>query len=991
MLDLMKMPDCDLWHIAEKLSQLGVVSPAHRQPLESHSTVSEYLWDALSGNPHLIDLRQDNATQRTGELDNIAKTLFGENLNPEDRLRALYNIIELGSMARPDGKSAPMLSARYHVFMRPPQGVWVCLNLDCSGKQSHDNEGWSRIFASKRERCDACDALVYPLVVCRDCGQTYIKTSFGSSHYHGESIDDNDVTRYLTWKTPESNHALSNEDEEDEIRTANTSTLTVNTVKICLNCGREDPRNCCETPCITELLLTIEIEQSKTKGQRPKPLNKMNECLRCGTKAIQDTRVVTTISVNGSTPLSILTTELYRRLPAVSDKPGNGRKLLTFYDSRQGAARFAAFLQDIANGQHYDHIIPKVVEEIETNEHYLPNLDSTAQEAIQMGWDERLYHHDEELKSSLSLDRKRPNQNDRKMLGNLWRTIILSEFTTRRKRRQSLEALGVVGVKYFEEETDFDVTELASSLHFSEQQTRILIEFLLDDVRQSKAIKFPEGVNIDDVRFGRNVSNPRIVKSNAQKGEIPWIGKTDRHRRKRYVQKVIKNLGMNYEIRDAEQILSFVWDWLTQSEVFVGTPQHGYQLDFKSIFLSTQLDWCQCQQCQRLYARAAFISCPHPRCDGELRPADVSSIQSRNYFYQNMQRTIIPMRVEEHTAQLDPTKGRHYQDKFRDGDINVLSCSTTFEMGIDLGDLQSVVMSNVPPTVANYRQRSGRAGRRAGGAAFILTWADERPHDQVYFKDPIEIIEGRIKVPYIALENPIIEQRHMNAVLLSAFMRYRKASGYIELSKVAPFFEPTQTDRHYDALASWTNNRSDYIQGILSEFIIPTENYQLQVDSWLRGFEDDMQRIEAEYQKRYEYYTQQIESIIHRMKSDMSSSDLKSLQEKQTESLRLRERMNEDAIISFLSDKGVLPSYSFPLYTVELVLPMKHQTRGLRLQRDLKQAIRGMHRVPKLLQISTFGAAQGYASIVVIWYVLKNIQYVNTATTCESVKLKVNL
>lgn len=882
---------------------------------------------------------------RTGELHDIAENLFGDSLESIDRLRALYNLIELGSLARPDDKSASMASARYHVFMRPPQGIWVCLNPDCHGK--HENaQGWSRVFAMKRERCDSCNSLVYPLVVCRDCGQPYVQTWHADNCYHAEDVIGTGEKRYFLWREPKANLALANdedqyEDEETSLADqGNKANLKVEKHKFCLNCGKEDARQCCKNPVEVELYRVAEFEQ-KRNMTRLVPLTHLGECLRCG-GSVKDNEIATPVTISGSTPLSVLTTELYKRLPAISNHPGGGRKLLTFYDSRQGAAGFAAFLQDVNNEQHYNHIIPEVVRQIEVNKGYQPNFDTTVEEAVQFGWDERLYHHDETLKDKLSLDRKRPNQNDRSLLGNFWRTIILAEFTSRRKRRQSLETLGVVGVRYFEDESEFDVSELVPLLQMTPEQIKSVIEFLLDELRHSKVIDFPTGVSIDDERFGRNVSNPKIVIRNAQRSEIAWIGQTDRHRRKRYMQKVLKALGKPHDMQSVEQALTHIWNWLTASAIFVGTPQSGYQIDFNHVFLSAKLDWSQCQQCQRLYARRPASPCPHPRCEGSLKPVDVRDIQDRNYFYQNMQRGIIPMRVEEHTAQLSSDKGRKYQDEFRDGEINVLSCSTTFEMGIDLGDLQSVVMSNVPPTVANYRQRSGRAGRRAGGAAFILTWADERPHDQTYFKNPIQIIEGRVKVPYIALDNAIIEQRHMNAVLFSAYMRYRRDAGHGELSKVAPFFEPTRPERHFDELSRWMQNRSDVIRDIMHDFI-DSQRYQNDemIGTWLRGFDSAMKHADDEYQKRYTYYTQQIEGLLQRITSQLSQSESRSFRQSEDEFRKLRDRLNDEEAISFLSDKGILPSYSFPLHTVELILPVQsRQQAGLKLQRDLKQAIR---------------------------------------------------
>ena len=66
----------------------------------------------------------------------------------------------------------------------------------------------------------------------------------------------------------------------------------------------------------------------------------------------------------------------------------------------------------------------------------------------------------------------------------------------------------------------------------------------------------------------------------------------------------------------------------------------------------------------------------------------------------------IPMKVSEHTAQWGPRKAAEIQQQFMDGVVNVLSCSTTFELGVDVGDLQAVLMRNVPPTTANYIQRA---------------------------------------------------------------------------------------------------------------------------------------------------------------------------------------------------------------------------------------------------------------------------------------------
>lgn len=90
---------------------------------------------------------------------------------------------------------------------------------------------------------------------------------------------------------------------------------------------------------------------------------------------------------------------------------------------------------------------------------------------------------------------------------------------------------------------------------------------------------------------------------------------------------------------------------------------------------------------------------------------------------------IVVIVVKEHTAQLDRKKAKQYQQDFKNKKINILSCSTTFEMGIDIGDLETVFMRNVPPSPANYVQRAGRAGRRKDSAAYILTYCGTGSHD----------------------------------------------------------------------------------------------------------------------------------------------------------------------------------------------------------------------------------------------------------------------
>jgi hypothetical protein len=137
---------------------------------------------------------------------------------------------------------------------------------------------------------------------------------------------------------------------------------------------------------------------------------------------------------------------------------------------------------------------------------------------------------------------------------------------------------------------------------------------------------------------------------------------------------------------------------------------------------------------------------------------------------QDMRAGMLPIRFEEHTAQLTKSRGAAYQRAFTRGRINVLSCSTTFEMGIDVGDLSAVFLANMPPTVSNYRQRAGRAGRRADSTAFVLTFLGDQPHDRYFWNRPGDILFGRVHAPIIYRDNHPIRARHLRSEAFHRFL-----------------------------------------------------------------------------------------------------------------------------------------------------------------------------------------------------------------------------
>lgn len=334
-------------------------------------------------------------------------------------------------------------------------------------------------------------------------------------------------------------------------------------------------------------------------------------------------------------------------------------------------------------------------------------------------------------------------------------------------------------------------------------------------------------------------------------------------------------------------------------------------------------------------------------------------------------------RVEEHTAQLSTAKARIHQNLFSEGKINMLSCSTTFEMGVDLGDLNCVFLSNLPPSVANYRQRAGRAGRRAGSASLAVTYLGKSSHDQSNRYAPEKLMFGQVIRPKIYDDNVSYRSKHFRAEAFSRFLAYcQESEGNekgIKWRNCKDFFGDKVKNMKglIDRLEEWVNNQEEkvslqkYCEKLNGNKPIRIQNkeYNVAEDFVWQVLGIGTKGVDVDFYKDITCSLELSGPNIPPSKGCNMNQWNVPVAEKYKEMLEATRRLimegekeddDEDKnqwkidfilekeVTSFFSQNRVLPRYGFPCDVITLLPNSKDRTqyrRGIDLERDARQGL----------------------------------------------------
>ncbi|WP_422017660.1 DEAD/DEAH box helicase [Reyranella sp.] len=270
-------------------------------------------------------------------------------------------------------------------------------------------------------------------------------------------------------------------------------------------------------------------------------------------------------------------------------------------------------------------------------------------------------------------------------------------------------------------------------------------------------------------------------------------------------------------------------------------------------------------------------------------------------------------RSAEHSAQQDSGRLRRYEREFKAGRINILNCSTTMEMGVDIGAVSSVMMTNVPPSIANYRQRVGRAGRRGQAVALAFTFCKDRPLDSDAFRDPRAYLQRTLAAPKVTLSSRPIVQRHVNAFLLGNFMR--EHAGDALRMQIGAFLgcpldlkeaRPPKAERPVEGFIEWLQ-RPTTVSAFNDGLAILTQR------SILEGDQDLVADARAAIAALSNEFVAEWEGLVTLAKDEGLQNAGRSRM-----GVELR-RMCGEFLLGSLADRGFLPGHGFPTDVVSFM------------------------------------------------------------------------
>ena len=894
------------------------------QKLDASGSMPQKIRATLEGNELVAVLERECREPRSlAELAGVLKPRFqGGNVPNGERLteQEWRNLTEAYLLVGSAGteKDPPNLRPKLHTFFQGVYDVGLCMNPACR-----------TLVRDGSETCPKCQSAVRPAALCRTCGQDFVKVRFDEqdpiqTHPNEDFISD-EATGFIT---PYIHVEQADDDDDDDGEEAGKKSKARGKQPHTKARLRLVPKFVChQTGRVYEEMPSGNAASTVTIQHVMR--GRGNTCPVCNSTYARGD-ILTLLRSGAASSTSVIATHHLDKLPAEE------RKLLIFADNRQEAAHQAGYMGDRHRQFAVRHAIEHVVRDAGAGGFSLNFISHRLLVRFQ----------------DIGLARRRLSSDEQKFWHKALELEAAGEFCRATHQRISLENLALVEVQYefLDQVTGDDrFHEACAHVGLKIGDGAVLVRAILDHMRRHRAVAFD---------FYQKYLDPSREPWSILAGEPYSVGIGEHERVAQYFMldrpeavrsAAVSGCRFNALVRDSDRgglggIMRLVVKKArvadTQADGWVRALVHllrendilepagmlppnvrraipgsvPFQISSRVIRLIPATSGFRCAKCQIWHPYKGLACYSSSRCSGtadDLKPAAVNG----DGYYEQLYTANVPRRLvsQEHTAQIDQDERAKRENAFKNGKIETLVCSPTLELGVDIGDLLTVLLRNGPPTPANYLQRAGRAGR-ALRIGFVSTFCGPGQHDRHCFDDPAWLVRGEFRPPTVKLDNGRILQRHVRSFVLGELSHEfpRRMAEFVDnldrpsaltIKRISGLLEEVKAKSPDLVIASLkTFGKHDEVnQQFFSEVIrmMPEE-----IERALLNWFDQIKRIFEEFE------------FFRRITADRQAKQKAAARERAYRELTTDQETAYT--LNYFANDGLLPSYQFPTDTFSL-------------------------------------------------------------------------
>lgn len=784
-----------------------------------------------------------------------------------------------------------LFPSRLHMLFRGLSGMYACSNPNCTEKHINNNLPIGKIYFGVHDDICKCGGRIYELINDRACGALFYKGYMDEDDseqyiWNKKSIDNESFKEVHFYIIPKNINYIPR--GKSKIQTVWLNSLT----------GRIETN---DNHASQKHYINLAYSQEPSKDN-PNILT-FKSCPKCKKTHLS----LTDFSVKGNEPFyNIVSEQLHVQPQTIFDKnklennPNGGRKVLLFSDSRQKAAKLAKELTEISDEDALRTAIvisAKILEEwaVKNDEEATMNLLYTV--FLQVASENNLRFFYGQTEEKLAKDIKAFIENKvrkeqraqrrgkkyeldydklRKELfsqtPDLFSKYLLKDLCS---NFRSLSDLGLCWVEPLESVFDDKYDELT-------EDDKVDIDY--EDFKNLCISWFTDELT-DNFAYDPNIT----FATRKSISKYPRFGiEADEKMASKY-----KKILLDHKLSesDIDKIYNVMKSFTVQNN------SDTYFLNPELITLKYGVDstWYKCPICGKIRPATLWGKCgscgegtPIKMSDKDFETLDFWRKPILNTLSNSNYDSMVRINTEEHTAQLSHKDQKmntwstteEYEMRFQNidieqkGPVDILSCTTTMEVGIDIGSLTAVGLRNIPPMRENYQQRAGRAGRRSSAISTIVTYTDNGPHDSYYFYHPEKIISGEPSSPGIDIKNDKLIIRHISVCVLTNYL-LNNGTDANELG-IITFINDYLND-FVVYLSKWNPTSSEIDILIPKDKQCFIEEYKSQLEQQLIDLKNKVNSFKENYYKENDYGNKE---------------------EKNT--------------LDILLEEGIFPTYSFP-------------------------------------------------------------------------------